>query len=837
MYYYACKVIKDIRISPSLLSKEDYAEPIELAIWQILTDFGENKITRISLSIRTNSGVWSRFLYLYADSVTDSYLHNSDYTAEAWVNFTVAQKVILGGTSETQPFYWKEEEGIRIKNLVIYDKLADKSVTSDKLADKSVTSDKLADKFLPNYKDLFVLSESISSSRRKKAEKYCQIVNRLVKRVYIDFSTISDDYIKDENGLPSLFLRQIMYNFEGNENNRYTLWLTVERTDGNVTSGVNFHSSDILVGVYSLNAGIRAYADLDYRVFPLLSDDRGEVYFSPYKEILLNLSALENFPMADKSDSELRDSAYLENIFSADSIVKKNPSYGVYNTSGKVTESTSNGGAFMEVNENYSYKIVGMLENTYVGNAWKGLVLYYSDVPHVEDYSELFLGVRKMSFDSTGAIFTPVKGAKIAYFYTTNADKYYVTRIDHVEFPRSVKPLEDYTMFVLGDSLSMNGQWATKVAELTGIQYSQALNNKAGAALSVGGTSTGGNNTTCGFMRCKTLIEQNYIQNAGEGFIVVLQNVNDGAWTFDDTSRTFRADNYITDNPVLVEEFNSDYLNSISSEDRNLNTVLQVLQKSDGKILTIDNLPTREGDITIKVGWSGPGIRSYNVHVVPQSNDSDTLRYVLDRILEYDYTGITDIEGEDEKSVIFAHGHVDSYPITLDFTDTGDTGMTCSISDTSNAKYVLLKFFNGDNLESDWINTSKWLDKISTSSAWKSIIEWLQKLYPKLKIFIMNAPAISKTKNDYLMENGLYDSKRFNDDLESSRTKRLSSLQGVADYYYLTLIDVWGHCGIHLNNLTEYYNETANVHPKDAGYERWGEYIASVLCRELPNKF
>ena len=554
---------------------------------------------------------------------------------------------------------------------------------------------------------------------------------------------------------------------------------------------------------------------------------------------MLNLSAVESYPLEAYSALEEKEKNYLANIFSVDKIVKKNPVYGVYNVAGLIHEDiATNGGAFIEVNENCSYKIFGMLENTYEEDSLKGFVVYYSGVPHIEDYTELFLGVNKMAFDSTGATFTPIKGAKIAYFYIKDDnEEYYVTRVEEAKPLLLPKPLEDYTMFVLGDSLSMNGQWATKVAECTGIQYSQELNNKAGAALSVGGTAMGGNQKTIGFMRCRTLIEQNYIQNNGEKFIVVLQNVNDRIWTFDDAARTFRVDNYIADNSPLVENFNSEYLSTIPQEKRHLNTVLEVLQKSDGKILTIDSLPIKEGDVTIKVGWSGPGIHSYNVHVVPQDNDEDTLRYVLDRILEYNYTGITDIEGNDGRSVIFANGHIGSYATTLQFTDTGGTGMVCSVNDTSEATYTNLMFFSGSNLDSDWINTSKWVNKISTSSAWKSIIEWLQALYPKLKIFIMNAPAIGITKNDYLMNNGLYNSKEFNDDLENDKIKRLSTFQEVADYYNLTVIDVWGHCNIHLNNFTEYYNETANVHPKQAGYERWGEYIASVLCRELPNKY
>jgi hypothetical protein len=71
----------------------------------------------------------------------------------------------------------------------------------------------------------------------------------------------------------------------------------------------------------------------------------------------------------------------------------------------------------------------------------------------------------------------------------------------------SAPPLTGYELFSLGDSLSSGGVWQTKVAELTGCIFNQEKNNKSGAMLSVGGTSSYGESFDNVLWRTKNLID------------------------------------------------------------------------------------------------------------------------------------------------------------------------------------------------------------------------------------------------------------------------------------------------------------------------------------------
>jgi hypothetical protein len=95
-----------------------------------------------------------------------------------------------------------------------------------------------------------------------------------------------------------------------------------------------------------------------------------------------------------------------------------------------------------------------------------------------------------------------------------------------------------------------------------------------------------------------------------------------------------------------VSEFGSELLERISDKAA-LNAVLRLNKVVAGKNLKIDTLPTKAGNVTLRVGWAGPGYSNYNIYVEPQSTQEETLSYVIDKIMEYSYTGITDVLGED----------------------------------------------------------------------------------------------------------------------------------------------------------------------------------------------
>ena len=391
----------------------------------------------------------------------------------------------------------------------------------------------------------------------------------------------------------------------------------------------------------------------------------------------------------------------------------------------------------------------------------------------------------------------------------------------------SNKGYEGYELFTLCDSLGSNGVWQQKVASILGCTFDQEKNIKAGAMLSVGGTTSFGTGFDCMPWRAKNLIDQGYINNAGDKAIIVLENVNDGARAFDNSARSFNLSSPIEG--YSYDDFGSTMLNSIPSSERKFDACLRLTKTGLGKNLSITSVPTREGDILLRVGWSGPGISNYYIHVVPQSTEAATRQYVLEKILEYNYTGVTDVLSENGTSVDFSNGSDAAHRVTVEFTDTGNTGMTVSITDTENAKTSVAKYFIGDSL-SDWSDTSKWQEGLTYSEGWKTTIEMLAREYPQAHIIVAMFPSLSFTAADYLLPNGTYDTKAFYDSarVAAMRTMR-TNLGAISEFYSVPFADVFRDCGITISNYLEYYYTTANVHPMTQGYLRFGETIAAQI--------
>lgn len=389
--------------------------------------------------------------------------------------------------------------------------------------------------------------------------------------------------------------------------------------------------------------------------------------------------------------------------------------------------------------------------------------------------------------------------------------------------------LAKYELFSLGDSLSAAGIWQTKTAELTGCTFDQSKNNKAGSMLSVGGTYSYGDTFDCVLWRTKNLIDQNYISNDGENAIVIFENVNDGYKAFDETVKTI-----IPTTPIegySYDNFNSEMLTSISDKAQ-LNAVFRLTKTLAGKKLKIDTLPTKAGSVTLRVGWAGPGYSNYNIYVEPQGTDEGTMQHILNKILEYAYTGVTDTLGDDGISIDFCSGNANYLP-TVEFTDTDGTGMRCTICDNANAKTSVAKYFIGDSLD-EWSDISKWQEGISYSQGWKSSIEMLQRAYPKLRIFVSMFPLHSATSSEFLLANGSYDSVAYNQVGRMDIMRKMQvELKKIADFYSLPFLNVFAECGIGINNMLTFYNASANVHPKNDGYYRFGETVAAQLKRYL----
>lgn len=83
-------------------------------------------------------------------------------------------------------------------------------------------------------------------------------------------------------------------------------------------------------------------------------------------------------------------------------------------------------------------------------------------------------------------------------------------------------PFDGLEFFSLGDSLSVGGVWQSKLATLANATFDNTKNVDATYPLSVGGTRTGGVNSTCGHWRARNIESQ-----ALNPDIIIIENIND----------------------------------------------------------------------------------------------------------------------------------------------------------------------------------------------------------------------------------------------------------------------------------------------------------------------
>lgn len=405
----------------------------------------------------------------------------------------------------------------------------------------------------------------------------------------------------------------------------------------------------------------------------------------------------------------------------------------------------------------------------------------------------------------------------VAFKIETNGEVYFNGKSES----GSALGLDKFELFSLGDSLSVGGVWQEEVARLTGCMFRQHINIKPGSNLSTGGTVSYQDGYDTTFWRAKNLIDGGYIKGDGENAIVVIENVNDQG-----SPETVFDKNAVPVIPTApIDGYSVSTRNDVPAELRILNAVLRTYYTTSGKNLKITQLPVKDGAVTLNVSDSAVSA-NYNIEV----KTSDSIADIIDKILEVNYAKVPDTLADDGVSVDFAGASVN-----LSFTDTDNTGMQVSITSTSSAKGARAAYFIGTVLE-EWEDERKWVygAELTLSQGYKTTIEMLQRAYPKLKIVIAAFPFHAVTATDYLLPNGRYDSKAYSETTRMQRMKVFREyLNQIAEYYSIPLVDVTYKCGIGINNMLSYYQATANVHPKEEGYIRFGKTVAAELMSNI----
>lgn len=382
-------------------------------------------------------------------------------------------------------------------------------------------------------------------------------------------------------------------------------------------------------------------------------------------------------------------------------------------------------------------------------------------------------------------------------------------------------PFRTKSLYTIGDSLFCSNVWQETCAQALGCLYDANVNTNPEYPTSAGGTNSYMKYMLSTYMRVLNLIKQDVIPNQGKDAIIILGNSNDNIFEFNTSARAYKCDNIIE-----LPELTTENLASVDVSERSLNIAIKLPQVSIGTILTITQLPVREGDINLNVGWSADGHYDYKIHVVPQATQEETLAYVMERILEYDYGSVFDVKMSDD-SVGFTNGG--SYHPAVIFSDIGNTGMQVTTSQSDNVTYYMLKWFNSDDI-TEWTVAEKWVDG-SASSGWKSSIEELQRHYPLAHIAILNCPkiVINMADSSMIRPNGTYNQEAFADAILHVIEGVTKRNKDIADFYKVKFIDIWSELGVSANNVLSFYLASGNVHTNKQGQQRWGELIAGAI--------
>lgn len=415
----------------------------------------------------------------------------------------------------------------------------------------------------------------------------------------------------------------------------------------------------------------------------------------------------------------------------------------------------------------------------------------------------------------------------------------------------SSKRLSGYELYTIGDSLSARngGLWQVKFADKTGCIFDPDKNvNTRGTSLSIGGTRTYGKGFDNALWRTKALIDEGYITGDGENAIVIFENINDVSAVKDafkhhysggvcDKDAAYReimeglsSKSIMPTTPIGTYEESlglQNILSSVPSNKRVLNATIALSNRFKGYKMTIDNLPTREGNIRLWVGYGSTV--NYYIHVKPMGSTTETMQSILELILENDYMNITDSAGEDGKSVVFSTGS-NNLP-TVEFYDLDNTGMSVTITETDNAPFSDAWYFLGDTL-AEWEDVGKWLkgEETNLCQCYKSCIEMILCRYPKANVFLSNFPRRMAITQTYTNANGTIDTAAFNE-TQFEHTQWLEKvLEEIAYFYKLPMLNVDKYCVITASNINTFYGNKENVHPQlDAGWQRYADTVEHLI--------
>ena len=423
------------------------------------------------------------------------------------------------------------------------------------------------------------------------------------------------------------------------------------------------------------------------------------------------------------------------------------------------------------------------------------------------------------------------KGVYIVCIYTHPTTD--VTVLTKIEYPIDEQKEENKrnrgflygkTIASLGDSLATSGLWQNELVK-KGAIFNAEKNYTAGQLnYSEGGSVTcDAKDVNCGHIRARRLVEDNIVIPD----VIFIENVNDSRLAPPPNHETpsdiddepfFLSDviNYSTtynSKQDAIDTWENNFASIVGSVTAKKGVAFLLSYNVNAKLFTIDSAPTQDGYIEITA--TGNNVKRITL------TTSDTIGSVIEKILAYDYIGWSD----SKKS---ANGVLFSPSITGDVDITANTcGLTFTKTKETSTNSITRCFCSVDI--NKWSDKSVWKENPGLYASYKGIVEYLQNAFPTAQIvfFIPETWGFNYNASKYKRADGSVDV----DKLATSYAyvSYLFDIQKkLCERYNLRVIDVRGKCGANYINISQ-FNAPDEVHPKNLGYQRWGEEIVRIL--------
>ena len=468
----------------------------------------------------------------------------------------------------------------------------------------------------------------------------------------------------------------------------------------------------------------------------------------------------------------------------------------------------------------------------YKGSSYYNIIFYNVDFQLLEGYRE-DADVIEITSDkipeNAKYIRLNVTRGKLASVYTNN-DKYLINLISKTNNNK----LRGKTFWTLFDSLGASSQWQKTFVKLTEAIFHEELNSPSSKPISWGGSTTGPTGGDCGLARAKNLVS--YKDSYPIDYLFI-ENINDMQKVSNGVIKGSIADAPWMQGDEIVgrEVFESQdaawlYVNN------NLQSVVSSVpaqNRKKGAYITFPYKATSQNAYLVKIlskatsngtAYVVLDSQRFGIEVTTEMSIQD----IINAIENYSFgAGWSDVDNGDGSITI---GYYTNTSSVISF-DANGTGIQSEVTKTYNT-WQMVRYFTGYSA-SEWEEMDKWVDSISLWSMYKGLLEYLKENLPNTLIYWFIPTRYSVPLNssaEYVKSDGTFDIDKYRQTDAYKNYKALTDCQKeVCDYYDIPVVDIESNCNINLFNLSTFYTNS-NVHPKQAGYDRWALTLYNLIC-------